>query len=77
MDGRVPSRPPDYTPKFRWLDVYRDAQAFRQEGPGLAGLISWLKPIVSAPRIYDTFAWDDPLPAWHWWRGFLQRWARR
>jgi D-aspartate ligase len=76
VDGRVPSRPPDYTPKYRWINVYRDAQAFRQEGVGIFGLFRWLKPIVSAPRIYDTFAWDDPLPALHWCQAFLREWSQ-
>jgi len=73
VEGRTPARPPDYTPRFRWLDAYRDYLAFRQGGAGGLGLLGWLLPIVSAPCIYDTFAWDDPLPCLGWWSQIFRR----
>lgn len=76
VEGRAPAAPPDYTPRIRWVNLYRDTQALRQQNPGVLGLLRWMKPIVSGPRIYDTFAWDDPLPAVRWWQDALKRWVQ-
>jgi predicted ATP-grasp superfamily ATP-dependent carboligase len=65
--GRAPATPPDYTPRWRWLDGYRDYLAFRESRalvPG--GIGSWMAPILTAPTLFDTFAWKDPVPYLHW-----------
>jgi predicted ATP-grasp superfamily ATP-dependent carboligase len=73
VEGRTPARPHKVSPRFRWLDAYRDYLGLRQKRPGLLGLFRHLGPILSSPCIYDTFAWDDPLPCLRWWQSFLKR----
>jgi D-aspartate ligase len=66
VEGRVPRVPPDYTPRWRWLDGYRDYLAFREHHQKAGEVGAWIAPLVAAPKLYDTFAWRDPWPYVHW-----------
>ncbi len=76
-EGRVPPVPPDYTPRWRWLDGYRDLLAFREHRQTSGDVGSWLAPILAAPTLYDTFAWRDPWPYVRWLGQALGRHLRR
>ena len=59
-------RPPEhaYRTGVRWLSFENDFLAFlREYGPD--GDLSWLGYVSSllGPKIYEEFAWDDPLPS--------------
>lgn len=59
LDGTAPPRPPDYQPRVRWQNLYRDLKAVREMGAGGAGpsLGTLLRPTV-----HELFAWRDPAP---------------
>lgn len=60
-----------YVERYRWLCLGLDRRAFRElasRGELSAG--RWLASLAAAPKIYDLFAWSDPLP-------FLLYWATR
>ncbi|MGO8995108.1 MAG: hypothetical protein ACLQVI_17475 [Polyangiaceae bacterium] len=53
-----------YRTGVRWLSLDNDFRAFvRDYGPD--GDLSWLQWVSSlrGPKVYDEFAWDDPLPS--------------
>jgi predicted ATP-grasp superfamily ATP-dependent carboligase len=52
----------------RWVHGYRDYQWFRSQrhARSAIGLGAWLRSIASPGTLYETFAWDDPLPFAHW-----------
>jgi len=58
-----PPRAADYRTGVRWLSFGSDLRSFlRSYGPsGEIGLRGWLASLCG-PKIYDVFAWDDPLP---------------
>ncbi len=62
VEGRA-AEPCAYRPSRRWIDLYRDHEAMKGSGLPLG---AWLWSIARAPKIYETFAWDDPLPALVW-----------
>ncbi len=66
--------PSAYRPRYRWIDLYRDLEAVREQGLPLA---EWLRSLA-APKVYETFAWNDPVPAMVWLGDTLrQRWKWR
>jgi D-aspartate ligase len=53
-----------YRTRFRWLSPRLDWLAYRQlAAEGKLGLRRWLGSLAEAPKLYDGFAWTDPLPA--------------
>jgi predicted ATP-grasp superfamily ATP-dependent carboligase len=54
-------RPPhvEAATRWRWLALRLDWRHYRREKPPLAG---WLGSLLVAPKVYDLWAWDDPLP---------------
>lgn len=62
------------TRRYRWLAFSLDWRAFKElRAKGDLGWATWLWSLASAPKVYDLFAWSDPLPfVRHW----LQRLAR-
>lgn len=52
-----------YRTGVRWLSFGNDARAFLCDyGPaGELSLATWLRSL-RGPKVYDVFAWDDPLP---------------
>jgi len=45
---------------YRWLCARLDFKAFR-DTPGLR-VEDWLKSLLTSRKVYDTFAWNDPMP---------------
>jgi predicted ATP-grasp superfamily ATP-dependent carboligase len=76
VHGREPTQSPDYTPRYRWLDAYRDYLTFREEHQrGALGWSEWLSSLASPRIVYETFAWRDPLPFVQWATAFVrERW---
>ena len=67
VDGRAPVAPPPYAPRYRWLNFYRDAKAFRERHPrGRLGAAEWASSVAPGHLIYELFAWTDPAPFLHW-----------
>ena len=44
---------------YRWLALDLDFRAFRH---GELRLLPWLGSLLASRKVYDLFAWDDPLP---------------
>jgi len=55
------------TARYRWLALREDWRAYRE---GQASLPRWLLSLAYFPKVYDLFAWSDPLP-------FVRHWATR
>jgi D-aspartate ligase len=73
---RMPSA--SYSTERRWVYMRLDFLAFRALARrGELGLVSWLRSLAAAPRIYNVFAWNDPGPFVALWEGRLARRARR
>jgi predicted ATP-grasp superfamily ATP-dependent carboligase len=54
-------------PRVRWLHFYRDYKSFREHREtGELGFFSWGLSLLTSPKVYDTFAWNDPVP-FAWW----------
>jgi hypothetical protein len=54
------------------LRAYREAKA-----RGELTLAAWLLSLVRARKVYELFAWSDPLPFARYWTGRLRRLPRR
>jgi len=54
-------------PRVRWLNFYRDLRAYREgAGRGKLSLRQWARSLASSRKIYEAFAWTDPIP-FAWW----------
>jgi predicted ATP-grasp superfamily ATP-dependent carboligase len=60
IEGRRPARSPEYQPRVRWQNVYRDLKAVRELGPAGAG--PSLGSLLFRPTVHELFAWRDPAP---------------
>jgi len=63
LTGEALPRPADYRTGVRWLSFGADLRSFlRSYRPsGEIDLRGWLASFYG-PKVYDVFAWDDPLP---------------
>jgi len=78
LSGLPMDRPGPVVPGQRWLSFESDLRAFLGDyGPrGVLGFREWLAS-YRGPKIYDVFAWDDPLPfAVSMWRRLEARASR-
>ena len=75
--GRRP-QPSRARERYRWLSWRHDWPAFRElNACGQLSGAGWLWSLVQAPKLYEYFAWDDPLPFVHLVRRRLRRrWLR-
>jgi D-aspartate ligase len=74
LHGTRPSPAPTATPKHRWVDLYRDYQAFReQREAGDLSFSRWLLSLADPNNIYAVFAWDDPKPFAAWARKLIRQ----
>ncbi len=65
--GALPSTPPDYTPRHRWVNLYDDFKSLRAEQRlGRLTFGQWLSSLTRGPNIYESFAAHDPIPALSW-----------
>jgi D-aspartate ligase len=68
--GTRPQRSPAST-RYRWLSPRYDWQAYREAARrGELSLARWAGSLLEAPKVYDLFAWSDPMP-------FVRYWATR
>lgn len=54
--------------RYRWVSIGRDYRAYREaarEGRLSAG--GWIASLAQAPRVYQVFAWRDPVPLVDYW----------
>jgi predicted ATP-grasp superfamily ATP-dependent carboligase len=73
MEGKRPAVTPRCSPRYRWVDLYKDHCAFLDEHANDGrGLARWLWSVASPYTISDTFAWSDPAPMLAWTRRFLR-----
>jgi D-aspartate ligase len=50
--------------RYRWLSLREDWRSRRESRLGLA---QWLASLAYVPKVYDLFAWSDPLPFVRYW----------
>jgi predicted ATP-grasp superfamily ATP-dependent carboligase len=52
----------------RWLSLRLDFRAYRSlAARGELSLWRWLASLLGSRKVYDVFAWNDPLPLLHYW----------
>ena len=62
LHGRRPP-PARAGTRYRWLAWRYDRRAFRElRAQRRLGAAAWLWSLVQAPKLYELFAWSDPLP---------------
>jgi D-aspartate ligase len=60
--------------RYRWLSLGLDWRAYRELRARRAlSLTAWLRSLARAPKVYDLFAWTDPLPFARYWSARLRR----
>jgi len=60
--------------RYRWLSLKLDWRHYRREKPGT---LQWIGSLLEARKVYDLWAWNDPLPLFVDLRGYLPRIRRR
>lgn len=53
-----------FSVRYRWLCLREDWRAQRE---GQVSLPRWLLSLAYMPKVYDIFAWSDPLPVVRYW----------
>ena len=67
-----------YGTRWRWLALGLDWRAYRElHGRKALSTARWLWSLLGAPKVYDLFAWSDPLPLLHHWLLKASRLRRR
>jgi hypothetical protein len=54
---------------YRWFCLPLDYRALRA---GDNGLLAWLASLLATRKVYDLFAWNDPLPLLAHWRSQMK-----
>jgi len=63
---------------FRWLCLRHDWRAYRDaRARNELSLAAWLASLIPGRKVYDLFAWTDPLPFLHYCMARLKRLPRR
>jgi predicted ATP-grasp superfamily ATP-dependent carboligase len=66
VEGKRPAAPRPYRTTHRWLYLRYDWRAYRElSARGTLGLAGWLATLAATPKVYQLFAWRDPLPFLH------------
>jgi predicted ATP-grasp superfamily ATP-dependent carboligase len=60
--------------RYRWLSFKLDARAWRR---GEINTVQWIASLLAAPKVYDLWAWNDPLPFFIDLHHYLPRIRRR
>ena len=72
--GRTAAPAPPVEPRYRWVNLYRDYQAFQeQRAGGEMTYPQWLLSLVAPRNVYSVFAWDDPKPFAAWAGSFIRK----
>ncbi len=70
--GRRPQRSACGT-RYRWLNMAYDRRAYRElAARGELTLWRWIASLLAAPKVYELFAWRDPLPFLRYWQTRLR-----
>ncbi len=73
VDGVIPGERA-YGTRYRWLALGLDYKAYRElAARGELTAAAWLRSILTAPKVHNLFAWDDPGPWLHTWKARLAR----
>ena len=62
-EGKRP-RPARARTRYRWLCMKYDWRAYRE---GQCSAWRWAGSLLAAPKVYELFSWDDPLPFARYW----------
>jgi predicted ATP-grasp superfamily ATP-dependent carboligase len=77
VHGRRP-QPARASTRYRWLAWRYDRRAFKElHSKGQISIAGWLWSLARAPKVYELFAWSDPLPFARFWRRRIERRFRR
>lgn len=68
--GREPEATANYQPHLRWMNLYRDLCALREEHSPIGG---WLEALLARHTLHEVFAWNDPVPFFAWLRAMLRK----
>jgi predicted ATP-grasp superfamily ATP-dependent carboligase len=75
--GKLP-QPSVARTRYRWLCMRYDWLAYKElRSRGALNAAAWLWSLAQAPKVYDLFAWSDPLPFLRYWSARLQRLPNR
>ena len=68
LHGKVPAAAPRPRSSLRWLSLRLDYRAYRDlASRGELSLWRWLASLATSRKVYDVFAWSDPLPLVRYW----------
>jgi D-aspartate ligase len=63
LEGRRPAGPAAVRATYRWLNLRLDFRAYRElAARGELSAARWLASLAASRKVYDLFAWSDPLP---------------
>ncbi|MEA3195194.1 MAG: D-aspartate ligase [Betaproteobacteria bacterium] len=62
-EKKIPQKT-SFSVRYRWLCLREDWRALRE---GQVSLPRWLLSLAYMPKVYDIFAWSDPLPVVRYW----------
>lgn len=63
VHGRRPEAQLDWRTTHRWVCLRLDREAYRElHAAGRLTPTGWVASLLAAPKVYDLFAWDDPMP---------------
>ena len=75
--GRRP-QPAAARTRWRWLALRKDWRAYQElSARGRLNFARWLLSLAYVPKVYETFAWTDPMPFLRFWNARLRSAAAR
>jgi predicted ATP-grasp superfamily ATP-dependent carboligase len=64
--------------RYRWLALRLDWRAYKElSASGKLNFARWLLSLAYTPKVYETFAWTDPMPFLRYWKTRLRSAAAR
>jgi predicted ATP-grasp superfamily ATP-dependent carboligase len=74
LHKKIPATMPRARTSRRWLSLGADFRAYRDlASRGELGLWRWLVSLAASRKVYDVFAWSDPLPLARYWMQRIHR----
>jgi predicted ATP-grasp superfamily ATP-dependent carboligase len=74
MYGETPVVAPRARASHRWLSLRLDYRAYRYlAARGELSLVRWIASLGRSRKVYDVFAWADPLPLLRYWMRRVHR----
>lgn len=63
VHGTRPEAQLSHRTAFRWICLRLDREAFRElRAAGRLTQGAWVRSLFASPKVYDLFAWNDPMP---------------